>query len=353
MAEQKPSSEIERYRELLARDPKSRAFAHLADAYRRQGRYAEAIAVCERGLARYPTYLGARMVLARALGEQGEAARAEAEFRLILGLAPDNIAAHRELGDLLRGGDRPAEALEVYEGLLQLIPFDREVRELVENLQASVPPGATAAPGPAAPAAAKGLVGVGPQAREAAIPYFELSEAAAEDMPLALGPPVGEPVWEVPTEHTTPLEDIQAAASKPSAAIPPSGRPAPTAEAGRVPPGPPPVERLVEASPPGGVLATETLADLYVQQGFLEEARAIYQELMRVDPARPDLRAKLASLGAPPASAAAAPQASAQAVETPPPAEAVGVPAKEDRAVEALEAWLAVARDLRAERGRR
>ena len=39
--------------------------------------------------------------------------------------------------------------------------------------------------------------------------------------------------------------------------------------------------------------ATETLADLYARQGFVERATDLYRELLRQDPARTDLRRKL------------------------------------------------------------
>lgn len=53
----------------------------------------------------------------------------------------------------------------------------------------------------------------------------------------------------------------------------------------------PPTEAAVAPAALG--LATETLADLYAQQGFGERAAEIYRELLRQDPARADLREKL------------------------------------------------------------
>ncbi len=277
------SEVIDHYEVLLAREPNSRAFAQLADAYRQQGRSADAIAVCARGLERYPTYVGARLILARALAEHGDVARAEAEFRRVLEQTPDHIPAHRALGELLRLQGRPAEALAVYESLRDLVPFDQEVVELLASLRA--------APAPAvAPRAAES------REAEPAAPLFDLTEVAAEP-PLPLGPPGG----------------------------------------------------LPEAAPvPAPALATETLAELYVQQGFVEEARAIYRELVRVQPSREDLRAKLASLAAP----APAPPAEEDVLE--PWVVAVSAPAAGSRGgddlAEVLQAWLVAARGLRAER---
>src|SRR5436309_12908502 len=56
----------------LARDPTSLAFAQLADLYRKAGRTREAVAVCRNGLARYPQYTTARLILAKALAAEGQ-----------------------------------------------------------------------------------------------------------------------------------------------------------------------------------------------------------------------------------------------------------------------------------------
>jgi len=288
MADRKASETIQYHEALLARDPNSRSFAQLAEAYCQQGRYADAIAVCDRGLQLYPKYVGARMILARALADHGDVARAEAEFRRVLEQIPDNIPAHRALGELLRRQERTPEALTVFETLRDLTPFDREITDLVEALWGTAVPPA-AAPTAAAPAA------VGPE-----VPVFDLTEVAGA-APLPLGPPVGSPE--------------------------------------------------AEAGAPAPALATETLADLYVQQGFVDEARAIYRELALVHPSRQDLRAKLASLEtSPPDGLAeeAAPEPVPLAVSAPPTASPAG-----DGLAETLQAWLAAVRDLRAERRRR
>jgi len=59
-------------------------------------------------------------------------------------------------------------------------------------------------------------------------------------------------------------------------------------------PGGTPAEPAVPAATLG--LATETLGDLYAQQGFGERAAEIYRQLLRQDPARADLREKLERL---------------------------------------------------------
>lgn len=182
--EAKRIPEIERHAAKLAKDPKSRAFAQLADAYRKEGLLDEAIEICLKGLEQHPNYPSAHVVLGRAYLEKGALQEAEAEFLKVIELAPDNLLVHRLLGDLYREQERLAEAREQYEAVLAYNPLDREVKELLAHL----PP----------------------------------SEGAVEE-----------------------------------------------------------------------ILATETLADLYVQQGLLEEAAQIYRRLFEGDPSKGHLLKKL------------------------------------------------------------
>ena len=151
------SSEIERHAAKLEKDPQSRIFAQLADAYRKEGLLDEAIRICRDGLAAHPTYVSGRVVLGRALLEQGALEEAEAEFRRVLELAPDNLLALRLLGDTSAQQGRSGEAREHYERTLRLNPLDRETQDRLAALPAHAAdaPGAKPAAGslePEAPA---------------------------------------------------------------------------------------------------------------------------------------------------------------------------------------------------------
>lgn len=113
-------SENPRIAELRRRvesDPASIAFAQLAEEYRREGGYEQAVEVCRTGLAQYPSYLSARVTLGRALTELGRLEEARAEIARVLQVAPDNIAARRAMDDLAARLDHqtsphdPAEAV--------------------------------------------------------------------------------------------------------------------------------------------------------------------------------------------------------------------------------------------------
>jgi tetratricopeptide (TPR) repeat protein len=310
----KAAAEFEAYRALLEMEPASPAFVRLAELCLERGIFAAAAAVSERGLAHHPEYTGARLVLARALLAGGEAERAEAEFRRVLQALPDGFVARRGLGDAVRAQGRPGDALEHYEGLLELAPFDEEVRELVAALRASAPAPEAPAEAPSPPA----LPAL--PAHDTPAEFESLPEVGAEGLleEIAAEPQAGERFAILPTGDV-------AAEEAPEAGI--------------------------GDRPPRDALATETLASLYLRQGHAAEARAIYEDLLRVDPGRADLEEKLSSMvEAPPAAASApAPPAGALAYA----AVLAPVGAAEDEAlVAALEAWRGAIQALRAERGR-
>lgn len=84
----------------VQQDPASIVFGALAEEYRRAGRLEEAVATCEQGLTRHPSYLSARVTLGRALQELGRVDEARAEFERVIDVAPDNLAAIRALSEL-------------------------------------------------------------------------------------------------------------------------------------------------------------------------------------------------------------------------------------------------------------
>jgi len=132
---------IRRQEERLQRDPGSLAFAQLADLYRKVGRTREAVTLCREGLARYPHYTTARLILAKTLAVEGTLAEALAETSAILELAPKDVQAHRLAAELQRRLGRVDQALVHLESALRLDPADRESRSLLALLRAAAPQG--------------------------------------------------------------------------------------------------------------------------------------------------------------------------------------------------------------------
>ncbi len=136
------SSATRRYEERLTKDPGSLAFAPLADAYRKAGRTREAIRLCREGLERFPEYATARLILAKALLDDGDPEAALGEVRAILARSPADAPAHRLAGLLERRAGRLGTALTHLRQAVALDPSDRESRVLIEVLEGGgKPPG--------------------------------------------------------------------------------------------------------------------------------------------------------------------------------------------------------------------
>lgn len=139
---------IRRHEERLVRDPASLAFAQLADLYRKAGRPAEAVALCRAGLARYPHYTTARLILAKALAADGDDEQALAELATILTVSPKDVQCHRLAAEIQRRRGDLEAAVRHLEVAVGLDPGDRESRALLGIL--------TAAPAPTDEASALG-----------------------------------------------------------------------------------------------------------------------------------------------------------------------------------------------------
>ena len=117
-------SELERR---VARDPASSAFAALAEECRKAGRLEAAVRTCRAGLEHVPGYITAKITLARALSDLGQAAEALQQLQEVLDDAPDNLAAMQTLYEVRRAmgterGDRPRvlETPSEFSGLASL-----------------------------------------------------------------------------------------------------------------------------------------------------------------------------------------------------------------------------------------
>lgn len=131
---------IRRQEERLARDPTSLAFAQLADLYRKAGRARDAVALCRDGLARYPHYTTARLILAKALAADEQLAAALVELNAILELSPKDVQCHRLAAEVHRRLGHIDDAVRHLDAVTDLDPGDRESRALLSLLRASAAP---------------------------------------------------------------------------------------------------------------------------------------------------------------------------------------------------------------------
>lgn len=126
---------IHQYEKTLARDPNSKVFAALADAYREQGRAEEAERMAQDGVRRHPSYVGGYIALARIfLGSQRHE-EAESCLKKAIQLSPENLLAYQLLGQTFVELKRPQEALKAHKMVLFLNPLSEKSRQAVEKLE--------------------------------------------------------------------------------------------------------------------------------------------------------------------------------------------------------------------------
>jgi tetratricopeptide (TPR) repeat protein len=330
-------SRIEELEKRLAADPNSRMFVQLAEEYRKAGLLEQAIDCCEKGLKKHPQYPSARVALGRALLEAGSFDRASAEFETVLKQVPDNILAHKFLGETYHRLGRLDEALKKYRVASTLAPEDTELGDRIQEVQAELAGGPRPAPAPAAPAAPPGPASTPPPApsspRPAASPPPPPAAASAEsestarmidlppiplvevDEPMVLegrdyapppkapaspapappprfSPPPAPAFTEIePEPFLEPTIIEHGPASPPAASPPPRATSAPPAsapaakpplpQATSVPPAPAPAAK---PAPPVAEIETPTMAEIYANQGHFDQALAVYRKIIERHP---------------------------------------------------------------------
>lgn len=336
--------EIRRYEEMLADDPKSRAFAPLAEAYRKAGRLDDAIKTAETGLRYHPEYSGGLVVLGRTLFEKGELVRASEIIIKAVQEAPDNYMAQKILAKVSMAQGEDARALEALEAAKVLSPGDMEIEEALQKIHGKIshtggidfmsekaPEGPQEGPDIPEPAVEKPVVGPSDDGQlPPLLEGIQVEEDDGQEMAVNAGDltelstDIGD-LEEPPSWSQAAREDAVSSAEE---RVPPfvSGLSTISTEDSRgtfiseqaVEEAVSEVEEIMEAIIPSGEeveqtstvpdeevvsnevdkpgkedISTETLADLYAQQGLKEKAAQIYGQLLKGRPEDPVLVEKL------------------------------------------------------------
>lgn len=341
------TARIDDLRRRLDREPGSRVFAQLAEELRKAGQLPEAIRVARQGLLVHPGYPSARMTLGRALMDTRDLRGARAEFEAVLRGANDNILASRFLGECLEGLGDLGSALLQFRATLRLAPGDRNLEAQIRALEQKLTPAAAAAgaaPAPPSPPPPRPPL----LPREGAIPVLDVdgpmelessfdktmawrpppAAAAPAPVPIAeaqppdpvVAPPAEEPT-DVSAPVTLPEEGPEELLVPEGVSFEPEvsesvGVPEPAFAAPPVPPAAPTVEALNASFPddepwpaaealPEPAPATEapplsssTLAELYFNQGFTQQAIDVYKELLEREPGNERIAARILELQA-------------------------------------------------------
>ena len=323
----------------------ARFFMPLASAYREAGDLARAEDLLRENLKRHPGYLSAHVLLGRCLADRGAAEEARNEFGYVLSIDPQNLIALRTLGEMAAAAGDAAEARRWYGELLAVDPMSAEARQALETLDSA--PAAASASGPsggwdpfehggvAAPDAVDSSFGEpAPPCGERRIddepelmdaPDFRATAPLEPSPELGFGavnlpPPASapEPATELPGWGDVSLDGPFESA--PAAAAPDAldfgtvdladgwssapGEPQPAGEAAwaafdDAPEEPLELRSFHDEDAAGEVeveMVTETMAELYYRQGFVDRAADVYRELVARRGHEPALIGRLAEL---------------------------------------------------------
>jgi len=314
MAQPASNPKIEELRFRLKTDPKSRLFFPLAEELRKIDQFTEAEQVLRGGLAQHPTYLSAWVSLGRVLREAKKHRDAVDALSKALQLDPGNVVAARLLADSYLGLGDKLEAIKKYKLVRALMPAsDEDLEAVIDRLDRELnaaparPPFMDLADQTHPPAPAP--VDEAPFATTDSKAFADAEAAIAEDRTVGVTTADIEPMRAAHTK--SPFEEPVAGSTAAALDVEqPQGihiEPAP--KAAEVPAPLPeeepagdmfaPAEAPAPAAPADDAANTLTMADLYVQQGFADKAREIYQSILQREPGNADVRKKLDALKGP------------------------------------------------------
>ena len=127
-------SEIARLSERFSKDPTSRIFVQLADAYRKNKMIDEAIDVLNQGLEHHPDYPLAHLIRGKCLFDSRNYNQARESFEKTISLDPQNVVAYRMLAQTCAFLKDNEGLIAAYKGILALDPFDTTVKEKLADL---------------------------------------------------------------------------------------------------------------------------------------------------------------------------------------------------------------------------
>lgn len=126
---------IDQYKKILDKDPRSKIFAPLADAYREINKLIEAEKICLNGLENHPTYASGHLALGRIYIAQNKFTLALNSLSQAVKLSPDNLLAYQLLGDTFIQLKQAKEALRAYKMALYIDPKLEKAQRAINKLE--------------------------------------------------------------------------------------------------------------------------------------------------------------------------------------------------------------------------
>jgi tetratricopeptide (TPR) repeat protein len=255
---------VRRFEDILKRDPHAYSFAPLAELYLSLGLPEDALQTARKGCALFPDFAAGQMALARAALAGALTSEAKSSLETVVRITPENLEAQRLLADIYTADGEQAAALHCL--------------GIVSSLEAMLPE-----------------------------PVIPVAVTVAEPAVMEIA---DDDILEL-TDDLIEYEDFEGDAVSPFSAAPerPSlGDASHRAEPYLLETAPPlyqqeqtvtspQPEEAEEAEAPATV-ASATIAELYVQQGFPERGADVYRALLQGEPDNTIWRARLAELSA-------------------------------------------------------
>ena len=117
------------------KNPKSLVFVSLAESYRAEGLFVQALEILEEGLMHHPQLASALVAKARCLNETRRYGEALQQLKVVLRNNPQNIKAHKLQAEIyVRLGQRKA-AIRALTNVVSLFPQDMESVRALEELE--------------------------------------------------------------------------------------------------------------------------------------------------------------------------------------------------------------------------
>lgn len=285
-------SDIKDFEERLAHDPDSYLFARLSDVYLRVNLVDDALHTARTGVEKHPAYVAGQRALAMASHAKGLYDECRSALERVTAAVPEDVEAQRMLARLLAERGEAETAARALRLVLDFHPQDEECRAELQVLERAL-----FRPEGLAPEDATGAGSAAP------VPDFGAATPVEEADVIEL------------TDDDMLVEEQDAVDTEPSRQDP---------------------------------LSTSTLAELYVQQGFVAKALEIYRALHAENPGDARALARIAELEA------AQFQTASHSFPPPPLPEETGSCARAeaggagDEAIATLEGWLDTIRRIKA-----
>lgn len=127
-------SDIARLSERFNKDPTSRIFVQLADAYRKNKMIDEALDVLNQGIEHHPNYPLAHLIRGKCLFDTHNYNQAKEAFEKTISLDPQNVVAYRMLAQTCAFLRDDEGLISAYKGILAIDPHDATAKEKLATL---------------------------------------------------------------------------------------------------------------------------------------------------------------------------------------------------------------------------